>query len=283
MPGISAQAKDGEEAAKLLAEIEPLLPTVADSNYSHETALAEVWVRVGQPDRAVRILSDDREGSLFSLLTIATKYPEVAADFRRRAWAQAERRADPLTWSLIVHDATDRTDADTAAQAAQRMLATGNGTPERRIRTAELLLKVGRRELAREVIGSWQGWTAQAHGVEYTNLAKSIVRLLAELGKDDEIELAADKVTGVFAQSGTYSVGAEKLLALGRSSQAARLEAKAIEIAVSAPYTDMKSRWERDSAFHNLALMRSRRGDARGAIELASQINNEKREREVMS
>jgi hypothetical protein len=280
--GHLAQAKDFERAAQLLSEVEPLLPTVADGNIPHESLAADISVRIGQPDRAVRILGD-RDGSLYSLLTIATKYPEVAADFRRRAWAQAERRADPIVWFLVVQDAADRGDADTVAQAARHVLATiRNDDPERRVRVAETLVRVGRPEQAWEAIQSWRDWTAQANGVEYNNLARSIVQLLVALGKGDEVELVATRITGALAQSGTYGVAADKLFALGRSTEAARFEAKAIEIAVSAPYTNQKARWERDAAVHNLALIRSRRGDARGAIELASQVNNEKRERELM-
>jgi hypothetical protein len=277
-----AQAKDAERTAQLLAEVEPDLPSVADSNYSHAASAAEAWVRIGQPNRAVRVLAENHRDALHPFLDIAKRNPEVAADFRQRAWVQAERAADPISWSLILQDATARADADTTARAAQRALAAADkADPEHRVRIVEALLKVGRRAQASEVIKSWRGWTAQANAVEYRNVARGLVLALAELGHDDEIEAVAGKVAGTFAQSGVYGVAADKLFAFGRSSQAARFEARAIEIAVTAPYENPQQRWERDGAVHNLVLMRSRRGDARGAIELASQIN-EKREREVM-
>jgi tetratricopeptide (TPR) repeat protein len=278
-----AEAKAFDRAAKILDETEPQLASVADSDYSHAAYAAEIWAKIGQFDRTARLLSDDQARSIIALLDIATKYPANAAALRQQTWAQAERANDRTKWQLIAEDAAKRGDAETTSRAAQRALALPLDDLDRTIRLAKALLTVGLPDQASKVIDSWPVWTKAKQGSELANLIRSIVPLLAQLNRDEEIEPAAKLIQGHFARSGTYSQAAEEFFRLGRWYLAAKFEAKAIEVAESAPYDDRKSQWERDAAFHNLALMRSRRGDVRGALEMTSQVGDGIKMREVTS
>jgi tetratricopeptide (TPR) repeat protein len=278
-----AEVKAFDRASKILDEIEPQLASVADSDYSHAAHAAEIWAKIGQFDRAARLLSNDQTRSVIALLDIATKYPANAVSLRQQAWAQAERANDRTIWQVITEDAAKRGDADTTSRAAQRALAFPLDYPDGKIRLAQALLTVRLRDQASEVIGSWRVWAKAKRGIELNRLIQSIVPLLAQLGRDDEIEPGANLIRDPFARIGAYSQAAEAFFRLGRWYLAARFEAKAIEIAESAPYDDRKSQWERDAAFNNLALMRSRRGDVRGALEMASQVGDGIKMREVIS
>jgi tetratricopeptide (TPR) repeat protein len=259
------------------------LASVSDSEYSHAAYAAEIWARIGRFDRAAHLLSDDQARSIIALLDIATKFPANAAALRQQAWAQAERANDWITWQIVAEDAAKRSDADTTSRAAKRALALPSDHTESKIRLAKALLQVGLRDEAGGVIGSWWAWTKAKRGIELANLIRSIVPLLAQLGRDEEIGPGANLIQEYFARSGAYSQAAEEFFRLGRWYLAAKFEAKAIEVAESAPYDDRKSQWERDAAFNNLALARSRRGDVRGALEMTSQVGDGVKMREVIS
>ena len=278
-----ADAKAFDRATKILDEIEPQLASVADSEYSHGAYAAEIWAKIGRLDRAARVLSNAQTRSIVALLDLATKYSTDAAALRQQAWAQAERANDGITWQIVAEDAAKRGDADTTSRAAKRVSTFQSDYLEGKIRLAKALLAVGLRDQASEVIDSWRAWAKAIQGIELNGLIHSIVPLLAQLGRDDEIEPGATLIREHFARSTAYSKAAEEFFRLGRWYLAAKFEAKAIETAESAPYDDRKSQWERDAAFNNLALARSHRGDIRGALEIASQVGDGIKMREVIS
>lgn len=278
-----AEAKAFDRAAKILDETEPQLASVADSDYSHGAYAAEIWAKIGRIDRAVDLLSDDQARSIIALLDIAAKYPANAVALRQQAWAQAERANDRIIWQIIAEDAAKRSDADTTSRAAKRALAFPSDFLSSTIRIAQALLTVRLRDQASGAIDAWWLSAKAKQGVELRQLIHAIVPLLAQLGRDDEIEPGANLIREHFARSTAYSLAADEFFRLGRWYLAAKFEAKAIEVAGSAPYDDKKSQWERDAAFNNLALRRSRRGDVRGALEMASQVGDGIKMREVIS
>jgi hypothetical protein len=278
-----SEVKAFDRAKKILNEIEPQLASVADSDYSHAAYAAEIWAKIGQFDRAAHLLSDNQIRSVIALLDIATKYPANASALRQQAWAQAERANDRTTWQIVALDAAKHSDADTTSRAAERALAFPSDDLESKIRLAEALLSVGLRDEAGRVIDSWWVWAKAKQGVEGINLIHSIIPLLAQLGRDEEIGPGANLIWDPFGRIRAYSQAAEEFFRLRRWYLAAQFEAKAVEIALSTLSGGDKPRWARDAALHYLALARSRRGDVRGALELASQIADGAQMRQVVS
>jgi hypothetical protein len=279
-----AHAKAPSRAAKILAEVELLLPSVTDSEYSHARYAAEVWAQIGRFDRVARLLADGQARSAVALLEIAAKYPANARALRRQAWTQAERSNDNFVWQLITEDAAKRGDVKTTSRAAQQALATSTGDDVlRRVKVIEALLQVNLRDQAAKAIDQWPNWAADVRGPDLPNLILAITPILINLGRDSEVVAAANRITGYSSKSRAFSEAAEPLFRAGRRTEAEKFEAMAAAVAESTPYNDKQSRWERDSAFHNLALARSGRGDIRGALEMASRVGDGTRMRDVVS
>ena len=279
-----AHAKASGRAAKILTEVEPLLPSVSDSEYSHAGYAAEVWAQIGRFDRVARLLTDDQARSVVALLEIAAKYPANARALRRQAWTQAERTNGYVVWQLITEDAAKRGDVETTSQAAQRALATNTGDDvHSRVRVIEALLQVNLRDQAAKAIDQWTNWAADKRSTDLSNLILAVTPILINLGRDNEIVAATNRITRYFIKSQAFSKAAELLFRAGRRTEAEKFEAMAAAVAESTPYDDKKSQWDHDSAFHNLALARSGRGDIRGALELASQVRDGIKMQDVVS
>lgn len=279
-----AKAKAADRAAKLLTEVDPLLPAVADNEYPYAANAAQIWAQIGRFDQVARLLSDAQAGSVMVLFEIAAKYPAKAADLRRQGWALAERVDDHVTWWLIAKDAASRGDAQATARAAERALARGREEDtHRRVQAIDALLRVNLRDQANSALASWPNWTANRRESDLPNLIAAVTPLLIELGRESEIEPAASRIVRVLSQSQAYGRAAELLFRKGQTDKATEFEAKAIAVAEEAPYDDKQSQFQRDGAFNNLALARSRRGDIAGAIEMTQQVGDGTKMREVLS
>ncbi|MEJ0074304.1 MAG: hypothetical protein WDO17_02460 [Alphaproteobacteria bacterium] len=259
--GQLAQAGAFDRAAAILTEAESQFASVTDSDYDHPEVAADTWARMGRFDDAVRVMPANPIRAMTKFLELAEKYPAQAADLRRRALAQAERDNTPHAWRLIAEDAAQRGDPETTPRAAQHALAGTDGLVDSIVRIAKALMKVGLREQAGKVMDDWRAWVGERNSRGRTYLIPTIIPVLVELGRDDDVDAAIEKLIEYSDdRSNGLSEAAKVLFSSGRPAQAARFELAAILIN------------DHDHVLHNIALAQAQRGDLLGALEVASKI-----------
>jgi hypothetical protein len=282
---------DKMRATRIVESVERELPSIKPDDDEAAGLLpglaAEIRARLGQTERAARLLEKGGVASVGTLLSISGKYP-AAASLREQAWREAERANDPLVWRLLLDDAKSRGDQADLARLAQSVSQRLDGViaddhVSSVISLAHLLLAAGFPEPSARLIKPWPQWVKGKEAGQQFNIVSALVPVLAGLARDQDVLSAAEAVTNVGRRSQCLSKAAEEYFRLGRSDIASRLDAQALRAALSSPIGDPKLQWDHDAALHNLALARAGHGDIQGALDAASGLRDEKKIRDVTS
>lgn len=297
MLAVAAEMLDKNErvrARKIVEDVERELPSVPRDGTDQYAAAAlpslagEVWAGLGIPDRVVRLVSGEGATSIDNLIAIASRYPAVAARLREQAWLEAERTNELHAWRQPLEGAINRGDKAEIADAVRRVERSIDGATDRSdpmwaIPLAELLLKAEATVPASKLIDAWQQWIEGKDESARFNTANALVPVLAGLKRDRDVEAAVGAVNGTFHRSGAFSRAADAYFRLGRQDIVRKLDAEAFAVADSAPTSDTRSRTERDSALHNLALARAGRGDIEGGLAAVDKLSDGVKVRQVTS
>jgi hypothetical protein len=287
--GFMLDRNDAARAQKIVEEVERQLPSISgdDEATSFPRDTGELWVRLGQVDRGVRLIAGAGIDSVSRLLSIAVKHP-AAARLREQAWREAERVKEPYAWKLLVEDALqrgDQADASRAAQDASRALAgaiDGDHVPQA-ISLARVALTAGLPESAASIIKPWTQWVRAQEAPRATGIVTDLMPVLAGLGQDQDVLSAARLVNDVAQRSQCLSAAAIEYFRIGRLDIAEQRDAEALALAVSSPVGDPKLQWSHDASLQNLALERAGHGDIQGAFAVVASIRDEAKVRAVMS
>jgi len=283
-----ARTGNVRRAKKILRSIEPELTPALLGDQGMvliDVGVANVWAEMGETERAIRLLrrTDPPVSAVNAFLKLAKKYPASAAVYRPEVWKAAERVNSGRVWRQVAHEAARRGDAKVVLAAVRRSVAAVQEDSPSRVGTeiVGILLAVGLRTEASAIIDSWRSWLVEKEPTELSNKIDEIASLLAELGRDAEVEAAVQMVPDLFQRSRAFGQAADRLFKRGQEPLAVKLENEAIAVADSAPYDTEKLQWEQDGAFHNLALMRASRGDFNGALAIGTKVRNGGRAREL--
>ena len=275
--------KDTTRAQKIVEEAEHQLPLVTGDDLRYAGYFAyergELWLRLGQADRAARSIT-----STEALLLFAVKYPAAELKLRAQAWRQAERDNSLSDWSYLAEDAVKRGDQAEAARAGERAVSViGGGRADIAIALARALAMAGLPELAARLIEPWPQWINASDATHQLNDVAALVQVLACLGQDRDVLSAARAVSNVVERGRYLGIAADEHIRLGRIDAAERLDAEALALAASPSAGDPKLQSDRDAVLHNLALARAGRGDIQGAFAVVARLRDEAKVRQVMS
>jgi hypothetical protein len=282
---------DRRSATRIVDDVGRELPSLAADDSDYATLLpnivAEIRARLGQTERAARLLGKSGVGSVPTSLAIASKYP-AAASLREQAWREAERASEPWVLPLLLDDAKSRGDKADISRIAQR--ASRNTGAEinddywsQKISMARALLEAGFPDLAAKLAKQWTRWVQGKEAIRQSNIVKDLIPLLVDLTLDQDVKLAINAVSNVAFRSQCLSKAAEEYFHIGRDDVARKFDAEALLVAALSPTGDSKLQFAHDAAFNNLALARAGHGDIQGALDVAAQLRDEKRVREVTS
>jgi hypothetical protein len=284
---------DTRRATSIIDDVERKLPSIARNSDEYAGLLpniaAELLARLGQTERAARLLGKSGIDSVETTLWIARKYP-AAASLREQAWREAERANEPRVWLLLLEDAKSRNDKVDVSRVAQR--ASRSIDAEIRedshyvgpaISLARALLEAGLPDIPARLAKQWTRWIEGKEARTQSNIVNVVMPLLVALALDRDVELAANAVSNLSDRSQCLSKAAEEYFRIGRDDVARTFDAEALRMATLSPTGEPKLEWEHDGALHNLALARAGHGDIQGALEVAAQLGDEKRIREVTS
>ncbi len=273
---------DQARAQKIVEDVDRQLPSMTDD--TDEASLVrddagELWARLGQTDRAARLISGSGINSVSALLAIAGKYP-VAAGLREQALREAERVSEPYAWQLLVEDAIKRGDQAEASRLAQRAgdAMDGKVAPDRlpqAVSLARILLTAEVPAAAARLIKPWPQWLRGKDPTSQSNIVTALIPVLAGLAREQDIRAAVGAVSDPARRSECLTKAAEEYFRLGRSDLAEKFETEALALAKSSPTGDPKLQWAHDAALDNLALARAGRGDMLGALDVASELEDE--------
>jgi tetratricopeptide (TPR) repeat protein len=277
-------------ATRLVDEVERALASAqSEANDNYANLLQEVGrlrARLGQIDRATRLLSRPGVSSVSEILDIANKYP-AAVSLREVAWQQAERINEPYSWQQLIEDAVSRGDQDGLARAGQRAATRLVGVDADRsepvIRLARALQMAGMTELAAKLVVSWRQWLNGRDEAKQDNILVPLIPVLAGLARDKEVDEATHMTSGASGRSRLQSIAAEEYVRLGRNDVAAKFDREALLSALASPVGDPKQQWAHQAALNNLALARAGRGDIEGALDVAAKMGSEAEIRNVTS
>jgi tetratricopeptide (TPR) repeat protein len=272
--------KDAARAQKLVEEAERQLPSIPVDELKYvqryEYDRGQLWLRLGQIERAARIVT-----STESLLLFADKYPAAAVKLRAQAWRVAERNNRLSDWKYVVEDAVRRGDQADAARAGERAgSVSSGGQTDAAIAIARGLSMAGLPEQAAKLIKPWPQWL-DGNDATRTWTAGTLMPILAGLGRDQDVLSAARAIGNLVERSYYLGVAADEYVRLGRIDAVERLDEEALALAALAAAPDQKS--DRDAVLHNLALARAGRGDIQGAFAVVAKLRDEARVRRVMS
>jgi tetratricopeptide (TPR) repeat protein len=283
---------DAARATKIVDEVEHELPSIkADADDENASWLprgaGEIRARLGQTERAARLIGGKGLGSIDSLLAMASRYP-VAASLREQAWREAERFNEPYAWQLLVEDAITRGDHAEASRAGQRASTAIGGTidsdhPEPAISLAQVLVTADLPDLASKLIKPWPQWVNGKEVPSQSNIVLALMPVLAALARDQDVETAARAVTNAYYRSQCLSKAAEAYFRLGRSEVAEKFDAEALSVAESSPTGERKLEADHYSALQNLAIIRAGHGDIQGALAVVAKLRDGAQVREVTS
>src|SRR5437899_8940642 len=271
---VAAQMLDKSDtmrATKIVEEVERLLPSIpADDNDQDASSLphdaGEIRARLGQTERAARLISGSGIGSVDRLLAIARKYP-VAANLREQAWREGERANEPYAWQLLMEDAISRGDQAEASRIAQRASNAINGDQaDSAISLARVVLSAGLPDLSAKLIKPWPQWVNGKEASVQFNTVNALIPMLAGLAQDQEVQAAVRAVNDSSDRSRCSSKAAAEYFRLGRREIAEKFDAEALALAASSPTGETARRGDHGTALHNLALDRAERGDIQGAV-----------------
>jgi tetratricopeptide (TPR) repeat protein len=202
--------------------------------------------------------------------------------------AEAERAKELRGWQQLVEDAISRGDKAEISRTARRAgeaigAATDANVPMWAIPLARVLLAAGEPNLSVKLIEPWPQWVNGKDAISQFNTVNALMRVLASLGHEDEVQRAASAVNDVYDRSRCLSVAAEEYFRLGRHDVGAKLDAEALRFAESSPAEQLKQRTDSDTALHNLALARAGHGDIQGALAVVAKLSDGVRVRDVTS
>ncbi|MGO4713589.1 hypothetical protein [Bradyrhizobium sp. 2TAF24] len=206
-----AEAGQTRRAAELLDKVEPELIPEVMGEHPIDIAAAEIWVASGQTGRAKRLFGRTTFSDLAveSSLALANKHPTLAPVLRGEAKKAAARANSSEAWLRVMKDMVERNDIEGAIEAARRGAAAEQRYPARAAaERARLLLRLSRREEAGKEIDPWRTWAARPRWSDDLPLVTGV---LAQLGRDNDIEAATEMVTGYFARSGAFNKAADHL------------------------------------------------------------------------
>lgn len=283
---------DTARATKIVEEVERELPSIkADENDQDAASLprdaGEIRARLGQTERAARLIGGSGINSVSTFLALASQYP-MAVSLREQAWREAERAKEPYAWQLVVEDAIGRGDQAEALRAAQRAGNAIDGTidgdhPELAISLARVLLTAGSSDLAAKLVKPWPQWINAREGIDHPNIVNALIPVLAGLARDQDVKNAIRAVSNPFHHSSCLAKAAEEYVRLGRNDIAEKFDAEALAVVVASPTREPKQQWDHDAALSNLALSRAGRGDIDGALIVAAKLRDEVKVREATS
>ena len=279
---------DRARAARIVDAVERALPSLpVDDEHTGlvRNNVAEILLRLGQTDRAMRLIGNGGSETVDVLLAIAGKNPQAQA-LREEAWRTAERGKQLYAYHLLLEDAIRRGDAAEISQAAQRVGSKIDGMIDRdhadaAISLARVLLEAGAPDQAARMVKSWPQWADGKETARQYNTLCSLLPVLAGLAQDREVEAAAKAVSNVAHRSQCLSKAAAEYLRLGRTDVAQKFDAEAMRLALSSPTGEPKLQWEHNAALNNLALDRAGRGDIQGALDAAGELRDGTKIREV--
>ncbi len=290
---------DAVRAQKIVEEVERQLPSLAGNNDNDAKSLpesaGEIRARLGQADRAARLVTGSGTTSVSNLLAIAGKYP-AAASLREEAWREAKRVNELSGWQSLMEDAIRRGDPAEISRTAQRIGEVIDGASDRNLSgwatpLAQVLLTAGFPDLSARLVSPWPQWlngkeaTVQSGLVDpvilKANIVDRLIPVLAGLARDRDVEMAVGAVSEPAIRSQCLSKAATEYFRLGRRDLAEKLDTEALVLAVSSPTRESKLRGYHDGALHNLALVRADRGDIDGALIATAKLLDEAKVRQV--
>jgi tetratricopeptide (TPR) repeat protein len=263
----------------------------ADDNDQDASSLphdaGEIRARLGQTERAVRLIGNSGIASVRALLAAAGKYP-VAASLREQAWREAERVNELTVWQLLVEDAIERGDQAEISRAAQRAGSAidraGDGNnPQAAIPFARVLLTAGLTDLSAKLIKPWPQWVNGKEASVQFNTVNALIPVLAGLARDQDVQAAVRAVSDSSDRSRCSSKAAGEYFRLGRREIAEKFDAEALALAASPPTGETARRGDHGTALHNLALERADRGDIQGALAATAKLRDDTKVRDVTS
>ncbi|MFC5324219.1 hypothetical protein [Bradyrhizobium oligotrophicum] len=269
-------------ATKIVDEVERALasaqPETRDDYANLIQEAGRLRARLGQIDRAARLLSRPGVSSVSELLDIANKYP-VAVSLRDLAWREAERANEAYAWQQLIEDASSRGDQADLARAAERAATRLAGNDADRsepvIRLARVLRTAGTAKLAARLVEPWRQWLNGRDETKRNNILMPLIPVLAGLARDKEVDEATHMTSSASDRSRLQSIAAEEYVRLGRNDIATRFDREALLSALASPVGDPKQQWAHQAALNNLALARAGRGDIEGALDVAAKIGSE--------
>jgi len=283
---------DPARATKIVDEVERELPSIkADDNDQDAGSLprdaGEIRARLGQTERAARLIGGKGLGSIDSLLAMANKYP-AAASLREQAWREAERFNEPYAWQLLVEDAIKRGDHAEASRAGERAStaiagATDVDHPDPAISLAQVLLTADFPDMAAKLIKPWPQWVLGKGPPGQSNTVLVLMPVLAGLAREQDVEAAARAVSNPYYRSQCLGKAADAYFRLGRSDAAERFDAEALDVAVSSPTGEPKLEADHYASLQNLAIIRGGHGDIHGALAVVAKLRDAAQVREVTS
>ena len=280
---------DRRRATRIVDDVERELPSIGagDSEYAGllPGIAAGIRARLGQTERAARLLGESGVDSVSSLLAIASKYP-AAASLREQAWREAERFNQIGIWRLFLDDAKsrgDKADILRVAQGANRSIDAGINEDYvyAALSLARVLLEAGFPEPAAKLAKQWTQWVEGKEATRQFTTVNALIPLLVGLALDQDVQLAANAVSNVAYRSQCLSKAAQEYFRIGRDDIARKFDAEALRVATLSPTGEPKLQRDHDSALHNLALARADHGDIQGALDVTTQLRDEKRVRQV--
>jgi hypothetical protein len=279
---------DKARAQKILEDVEGQLPSIPGDAEEANSLLhdaGELWVQLGQIDRAVRLMRGSGIDSVSALLASASKYP-AAASLREQAWREAERASEPYAWQLLLEDAKKRGDRADLAQVAERASQTMEGAIDDRrvdatISLARAMLEAGVQEQSAKLVKPWIRWVKGKDTKRQSIVVNAVIVVLAGLALDQDVLAAADAVSDPVDRSRCLSSAGEEYFRIGRSDVGRRFEIEALRLAISSPTGNPEQQWKHDAAIHNLSLVRADHGNILGALDAASELRDETKIHEV--
>ena len=276
---------DKAAAQKIVEDVERQLSSIAGDSDDYADSIprtaGELWARLGQTDRAARLIRG--ASAVTTLLAIAAKYPS-AVSLREQAWREAERANEPYDWQFLVEDAMSRGDQAEISRAAKRASdRIGSGQPDAAVSLARVVLSAGLPDVAARLIEPWPQWVKGKEGINHVNVVNTLIPVLAGLARDQDVETVIRAVSSSFHRSDCLSRAAEQYFRLGRHDIAAKFDAEAFAVAIASPTREPKQQSEHDAALNNLALARAGRGDIDGAIIAVAKLRDEAKARDVLS
>jgi hypothetical protein len=280
---------DRRRATRIVDEVERELPSIAaDKSDDAAGALpeiaAEIRARLGQIERAARLLGKSGVRSLEIWLSIARKYP-AAASLRDRAWREAERANEAYAFRLLLEDAISRGDQAGISRAAPRASARmeveiDDDHVSFAISLASVLLGSGFPDLSARLVKPWPQWVNGKDATHQFNTLcglGGLIPVLAGLAQDQDVQMAAHVVSNVARRSQCLSAAAAAYFRLGRPDVARKFDTEALGVGISSPIGEPELKWDHDAALHNLALARADRGDIQGALDVADEVRDEEK------